>query len=250
MSATLGPTRRDALRSITLPPPDTPGGLAFAGTFAVLLVYGVVLVAAYPAMLVLSPWILTTALLVGVIATFGLATMLGGDIAEFQRLDLDLAETVLGTTPASGPPAPEAPLAAVWRAYVTTSEETRRVARVHAYAFGPFLLGTGFSVVAVLLDGLGIVSFTNNMVGIALVVEFFGLFLLFLGGMALALTVGYGSTVPGFDFLASKRWRRNRTRHPAVDEALSSVPWLREFHRGTRESRPLTGSTLLPSWLE
>jgi hypothetical protein len=235
--------------ALSLPPPDTPGGLALAGAFALAVLYGIVLVSVYPQMVHWGPWIASISLVIGLLATFALATMVGNDIAAFQRLDLDLAETVLAS-PAGGPPAPEAPLAAVWRAYVTTSEESRRVARVHAYAFGPFLVGTVLSVASLLLVGLGTTITTNNVVGLGLVVEGFAILFLFAGGVAMLLTVGYAAPVPTFDFLAAKRWRRNAPRHPAVDEALASVPWLREFHRGTRESRPSSGSTILPAWLE
>jgi hypothetical protein len=235
--------------SLTLPPPDTPGGLAIAGAFSLVLVYAILLVGVYPSMVAWAPWIATLSLLVGVVAVFGLATMLGNDISSFQRLDLDLAETILAA-PSGGPPQPEAPLAGVWRAYVTTSEESRRVARVHAYAFGPFLVGTILSVASILLVGLGTTVTTTNVVALGLVVEAFAWLFLFAGAGALVLTVGYGAPVPGFDFFAAKRWRRNAARHPAVDEALASVPWLREFHRGTEGSRPSTGSTILPTWLE
>jgi hypothetical protein len=236
--------------TFSVPPPDTPGGLAIAGGIALAIVYLIVVLSVYSNMLAFSWSIVFSSLVVGFIGTFGLAMMLGTDIALFQRLDLDLAETILSVTPYGAAPAPEAPVAGVWRAYVTTSEEARRVARVHAYAFGPFLVGTVISLAASLLVGLGLVSTTNNVIGLALVLETFGLVALFVGGVTLLLTVGYASPVPGFDFLAAKRWRRNATRAHAIDEALTSVPWLREFHRGTRESRPSSGSMIVPEWFE
>jgi len=231
--------------SFRLPPPDSPGGLAIAVASLFAVVYGVLFVADYSAMLSLAWWLVSIALIVGAVGTFALATMLGGDIATYQRLDLDLARTVIAHLSENKSPEPDAALAGVWRAYVTVADESRRVARVHAYAFGPFLWGTVLSLAAGLLTGLGTLTTTANVLGIALVVEFFGFTLLLIGGAALVLTVGYSNPVDGFDHLAAHRWRRNAARLPAVEEALSSVPWLPEFHRGVRESRTdPTDSTL------
>jgi len=221
-----------------------------AGAIGLGLVYVVVLLSEYSPMLSFSWDLVGLTLIVGTVGTFALATMLGIDINSFQRLDLDLAETILAVTPYGAAPAPEAPVAGVWRAYVTTSEEARRVARAHAYAFGPFLVGTVLALAATLLAGLGNLAAVPDLIGLALLVELFALVGLFAGGAALLLTVGYASPVPGFDFFAAKRWRRNVGRAHAIDEALSSVPWLREFHRGTRESRAPSGSMLVPEWFE
>lgn len=245
MSAAAWPLREKPSVSLGFPDSDSPGGYAIGIVSFFALVYALLLVADYNAMLAVAWWILSLALVSGAVATFALATMLGGDIATFQRLDLDLARTVIGHVASNTAPAPETPMAGIWRAYVTVADESRRVARVHAYAFGPILWGTVLSLGAALLAGLGIVTSTSDAVGVALVIEFFGFTFLLLGGAALMLTVGYPGPVEGFDRWAAHRWRRNSARLPAVEEALESVPWLPEFHRGIRESQTeATDSTL------
>jgi hypothetical protein len=245
MSGTSGLSRANWSQALTLPPPDSPGGVAIAIAALFASVYAILLVAAYPSMTSFGFAITTIALLGGVVGTFSLGAMIGSDIATYQRLELDLARTVIAHTAANEAPEPDAPLAGVWRAYVTVADESRRVARVHAYSFGLFLWGTLLSLAAALVAGLGVVTSTTNVVGIALVVQFFGFALLLVGSGGLVLTVGYSDEVPGFDLLAARRWRRNSARLPAVEEALGNVPWLPEFHRGVRESRTHpSGSTL------
>lgn len=231
-----------------MPPPDSPGGAAIGIAAVFAVAYALLLVATYSTMLSVAVWVCTTALLVGVIATFALGAMIGTDIATFQRLELDLARTVLAHLNAHDAPGPEAPLAGVWRAYVTVADESRRVSRVHAYAFGAFFWGTLLSLGAALLTGLGVLTTTNDVVGLALVVELFGFAFLFVGAVALVLSVGYSSDLPGFDGIAARRWRRNSTRLPAVEEALANVGWLPEFHRGVRESRTHPGGSTL-NWI-
>jgi len=208
---------------------------------AIALLFGIVylllLVAVNPAMDAIAWWITSITLIAGVVGTLGLASMIGTDISTYQRLDLDLARTVIAHTSTNTAPAPDTPMAGVWRAYVTVADESRRVARVHAYAFGPFLWGTLAALAAALLVGLGTVTTTTNLVNLGLLLEFVGFLLLLIGAAAILLTVGYSDTVDGFDGWASRRWRRNAARLPAVEEAISSVPWLPEFHRGVRESR-------------
>ena len=231
------PGRRKFTEGWELPPPDSPGGLALGVTALFAVVYALLLVAQYNEMVALARFIYTISLIVGAVGTFALATMLGSDIATYQRLELDLARTVLSHLSTNAAPAPDAPMAGVWRAYVAVADESRRVARVHAYAFGPFLWGTLLSLAAALLGALGLTTHVSDVVGVSLLVEFFGFSLLLAGGAALVLTVGYADTVPGFDRISAHRWRRNASRLPAVEEALSGVAWLPEFHRGVRESR-------------
>jgi len=230
---------------MNLPPPDSPGGAAFAIAFAAGLVYLIVFMAAYPGMAASGLWLTTTALIAGAIGTFALGGMLGTDIATYQRLELDVARTVLAHLNANDAPTPEAPLGGVWRAYVTVADESRRVARVHAYAFGPFLWGTVVSLAAALVAGLGAVTRTANTTGFGVFIGLFGFSLLILGAASLVLTVGYADEVVGFHRFAARRWRRNSTRLPAVEDALSGVPWLPEFHRGVRESRTTPESSTL-----
>jgi hypothetical protein len=213
------------------------------------LVYVLVLIAEYNPMTALSLWITSLSLVVGTVGAFALAAMLGADIAAYQRLELDLARTVLAYVGSGSAPASDAPLAGVWRAYVSAADESRRVARSHAYALGPFVVGGFLSLTALLLTILGGVTATQNLLGVGLVVEVPAFFLLLAGGAALALTVGYSTPVPVYDSLAARRWRRNSGRAEAVETALGSIPWLPEFARSARESKiEPTGPAAVPSW--
>jgi hypothetical protein len=220
-----------------MPPSDSPGGAAIGIAALFVVVYVVLFLATYNTMVATALWITSVALLAGIIATFSLGSMMGTDIATFQRLELDLARTVLAHLGSNDAPGPEAPLAGIWRAYVAVADESRRVSRVHAYAFGAFFYGTLFSLGSSLLVAMGVLSSTNNVIGLALLVELVGFAFLFMGAMALVLSVGYPGEVAGFHRLAARRWRRNSARLPAVEEALSNVAWLPEFHRGVRESQ-------------
>jgi hypothetical protein len=238
VSSALASRRKPILTEPILPPSDSPGGAAVAVAAFLAIVYALLLVGLYSAMLATAWWIVSLSLVVGVVGTFSLGTMLGTDIATFQRLDLDLARTVTSHRRSNDAPPPEAALAGIWRAYITVADESRRVARVHAYSFGPFFAGTLLSLGAALLVGLGTITGTPDAIGLGAAVELPAFAFLVLAGLVLALTVGYSDTIHGLDRWAPRRWRRNSARLPAIEEALTSVPWLPEFHRGVRESRP------------
>ncbi len=232
-----------------LPAPDAPGGMALALAMGLTLVYALVLVAEYSAMTTLAWWVTSLTLVLAVVGAFSLSSMLGNDIASFQRLELDLARTVLAYVGSGAAPASDAPLSGVWRAYVGAAEESRRVARSHAYALGPFVGGGLIALAAVLVVGLGLVTSATSVIGVALILELFAFFLLFAGVGVLVSTAGYSGPVPGFDFGAARRWRRNAGRQNAVDGALSQVPWLAEFARSARESRVQPkGPSAIPGW--
>lgn len=252
MHPTARPTESTWRSRPWLPPPDTPGGGVLALAFSLGLAYIIVFVAAYSTMTsALALWIAPISLFAGLLGAFALATMLGGDISAYQRLELDLSRTVLAYVGSGSPPPSDAPLAGVWRAYVAAAEESRRVARAHAYALGFFTLAALFALPATLLVGLGAVATTRSVVGLGLFVDWFAFAFLVAGAGAVALTVGYSNPVPGFERVAARRWRRNAGRQQAVDGALSEVSWLGEFVRGARESYVSTsGRSVLPSWRE
>lgn len=231
------------------PPPDTPGGLALAAGFAAGLIYILLLVADYNAMTALAWSVTSLSILIAVVGAFALATMLGSDIAAYQRLELDLARTALAYVGSGSAPAPDTPLAAVWRAYVGASEESRRVARSHAYGLGLFLAAGVLSLPAVLLTALGILTSAQNVIGLGMLIELFAFFALVVGAGTLLATVGYSGPVPGFELIAARRWKRNRGRADAVRSSFSDIPWLAEFARGAHESRlEPSGPSVLPSW--
>ncbi len=251
MHPTSRPTESSPRRTPRVPAPDTPGGGILALAFAAGLAYILVFVAAYDPMRSLALWVAPVALFAALLGAFALATMLGGDITAYQRLELDLSRTVLAYVGSGSPPASDAPLAGIWRAYVSAAEESRRVARAHAYALGFFTLAAVFALPAALLVGLGSVLTTRDLVGLGLFLDWFAFALLVAGAGSVSFTIGYSSPVPGFERVAARRWRRNAGRQQAVDGALGEVSWLGEFVRGARESYVSTsGRSVLPSWRE
>lgn len=239
------------MRSPNVPSPDTPGGGVLALAFTLGLAYVVLFIADYHAMTALAWWFAPITLFASLIGAFALGTMLGGDIAAYQRLELDLSRTVIAYVGSSSAPASDAPLAGVWRAYIGAAEESRRVARAHSYSLGFFLYAGWFALPASLLVALGLVTSTESLVGLGVFVAWFAFAFLVAAAGCIALTVGYSNPVPGFDRIAARRWRRNSGRQQAVEGALSEVPWLGEFVRGARESYiSPAGPSVLPSWRE
>ncbi|MGP8073429.1 MAG: hypothetical protein ACLQD9_00595 [Thermoplasmata archaeon] len=233
------------------PEPDTPGGLALAAGFAGGLVYLVLLVADYNAMTAFAWSVTSLSLILSVVGAFALSTMLGADVSNYQRLELDLARTALAYVGSGSAPTPESALAGVWRAYVGASEESRRVARAHAYGLGLFVRAGMISLAAVLLAALGFLTSTQNVVGLAMLVELFAFFFLVVGAAALVATVGFSAPVPGYEMFAAQRWKRNSGRAEAVRTSFADIPWLAEFVRGAGESHlDPTGPSVLPSWRE
>ncbi len=233
------------------PEPDTPGGLAIAAGLSGGLIYLLLLVADYNPMTGLAWPVTALSLLLAVVGAFALASMLGSDIAAYQRLELDLARTALAYIGSGSAPAPDTALAGVWRAYVGASEESRRVARSHAYALGAFVGAGVLSLAAVLLTGLGIVVSSHDLVGLAMLVELFAFVFLIVGAGTVLATVGYSGPVPGFELIAARRWKRNQGRAAAVKSSFDDIPWLAEFVRSAHESRPEpSGPSVLPSWRE
>jgi hypothetical protein len=234
-----------------LPPPDTREGavIALATTFG--LVYILLLVAQYNAMTGLAFVVTTFSLLASLIAAFALSGALGADIATYQRLELELARTVLAYVGTGTPPPSDAPLAGVWRAHVAAAEESRRMARAHAYALGLFTGAGVLSLAAVLLAGLGTVVHVQDVLGLGMFVEWFAFTFLIAGAASTLISVGYASPVPFYERLAPRRWHRNAGRQHAVEGAVSEVGWLSEFARGARESRiSPAGRSMIPSWQE
>ncbi len=236
---------------LSLPAPDTAEGAVIGIAVAAGLVYILLLVAQYPKMIDSAFEFTAFSLLVSLIAAFSLASMLGSDIATFQRLELELARTVLAYAGSGTPPASDAPLAGVWRAHVGASEESRRMARAHAYGLGLFTAAGLLSLAAVLLAILGSLTANQDIRGLAMLIEWFAFTFLVAGAGAIFSSVGYSTTVPFYEMFSPRRWRRNSGRQVAVDGAVSEIAWLAEFARGARESRISPGGpSVLPSWRE
>lgn len=236
---------------LTPPPPDTREGGVLAAAIGFALVYVLLLIAAYHAMAEVAFEVTTFSLLASLVPAFALATMLGSDISTFQRLELELARTVLAYVGSGTPPPSDSPLAGVWRAHVAASEESRRMARAHAYALGLFTAAGMLSLGATLLVGLGTVVKVENVVGLGMFVEWFAFAFLVAGAGSVLASVGYAASESIFEVLVPRRWRRNAGRQQAVDGAVSEIAWLSEYSRGARESRMSpSGPPMIPSWHE
>jgi hypothetical protein len=241
----------DLRRKIDLPQPDTAEGAVVGFAVAAGLSYILLLVGDYNRLLASAYTFTSLSLIVSLIGGFALAVMLGNDIATFQRLELELARTVLAYAGSATPPQSDAPLAGVWRAHIAAAEESRRVARSHAYALGLFAIAAVVSLTAVLVAVLGTVMAVRDVRGFALFIEWFGFTFLIAGAGAVLGTIGYAEPVPFFESFSPRRWRRNAGRQVAVDGAVSEVAWLAEFARGARESRISPGGpSVIPSWRE
>jgi ubiquinone/menaquinone biosynthesis C-methylase UbiE len=234
-----------------VPQPDTPGGMVLALALGLSVAYVILFIADYSAMARVAWFVTSLSLVLAVFGAFALSGMLGSDIGSFQRLELDLARTVLAYSNSGSVPGSDAPLSGVWRAYVGAAEESRRMARAHAYALGPFIAAGALSLAGTLLAGLALVTSTINVAGFAMFIEMFAFAFLVVGAGTILLTVGYSSPVPGFAIFAARRWRRNSGRQQAVEEAIGGIPWLAEFIRSVRESyvEPI-GPSVIPSWRE
>ncbi len=238
---------------LAVPPPDSVGGGVLAVSVAFALFYLLLFVADYNRMTSPAIALLATSLslVVALIPAFSLGSMLGTDLATFQGLELELARTVLAYSGSGTLPPSDAALAGVWRAHIAAAEESRRMARSHAYALGLFTFAGMSALLATLLAWLGTLTTTQNAVGLGMFFEWFAFAGLVAGAGAVVATVGYSSPVPGFDLLAARRWRRNAGRQQAIDGALSEVGWLSEFARSARETRLSTiGPSVIPAWRE
>lgn len=236
---------------LQLPPPDTREGAVIAAAVAFGLVYVLVFVAQYDAMVRIALTVTTFSLLVSLVAVFALSTMLGSDISTYQRLELELARTVLAYVGSGTPPASDAPLAGVWRAHVAAAEEARRMGRAHAYALGLFTAAGVISLGSTLIAGLGTVTGIHLVVGLGMFVEWFAFTFLVAGAGAALASAGYASPISVYERFAPRRWRRNSGRQQAVDGAMTEIGWLSEYSRGARESRiSPAGPPMFPSWHE
>lgn len=247
VSSTIGGWRA----RLSPPPPDSREGVVLVAAGSLALVYVLLFVAQYDTMVRLAFSVTTLSLILSVVSAFALGVMLGSDISTFQRLELELARTVLAYVGSGTPPPSEAPLAGVWRAHVAAAEEARRMGRAHAYALGLFASAGLLSLGAALLSGLGTVTGTRDVSGLGMFVEWFAFAFLVAGAAAVVASVGYSAPVPFFENVAPRRWRRNAGRQQAVDGAVSEIAWLSEYSRGARAARASpSGPALIPGWQE
>lgn len=234
-----------------LPAADSAEGVGVALSLGFGIAYLLLLVSQYSAMTSLAFAASSLSLVVALIAAFSLASMLGSDLSTFQRLELELARTVLAYAGSGTPPQSDAPLGGVWRAHVAAAEESRRMSRAHAYALGLFTWAGFTALAAVLLSVLGVTTSTQDLLGLGMFVEWFSFTFLIAGAAAIASTAGYASSLPLLEHIAPRRWRRNSGRQAAVDGAIGEISWLAEFARGARESKLSPGGpSVLPSWRE
>ena len=237
MSSASGSPNPSGPSSLPLPSPDSREGIVLAIAAGFALLYVLVLALDYHAMTNFAFEVTTVSLIVSLIGAFALSGMLGADIATYQRFELELARTVLAYVSSGTPPAPDAPLAGVWKAHVAGAEEYRRMARAHAYELGLFTWAALLSLGATLIAGLGAIVGNRDVLGLGMLVEWpaFG-FLVAAAGAAVA-AVGYSAASPVYELIAPWRWRRNGGRQSAFEGAVSEVGWLSEFANRLRDAR-------------
>lgn len=213
-------------RGVGLPPPDTPGGLAFLGAIILGAVYVLLLVGSYSALSGLAIWVVSLNLILGVLASFLLVSMIGSDRARATAFELEFARTVQAHLAAGETLVEASPLGGILSEYARAATEQRRAAREHVYSASVALFSTAFALAATLLVGLsGAMGGVSNVVGLGLLFEFLGFFLLVLTAGALVFSVGRDAEVVGFDAIILRRWSLVWRPSFPFTHALSEVPW-------------------------
>lgn len=207
------------------------------GTFFVLL-----LVAENTPLVGQSAAWIPLVLILSAILSLTLSSRLLADRSNVRMVELELARSVSVHSATGQAPEADSHLGSVLQEYVRAADEMRRHWRTDAYAAGPAMWGASLALFAAILWGL---SFSTGVVWInylAIVVELPVVMMLFFSLTVLATGVGQDRTVPGFEALTPRRWRTFNDHTPAVDQAISEIPWLEEFARGLRGENGTPGS--------
>ena len=215
-----------ASREISIPSPDSPGGLAILGGIILGTAYLLLLVGAYSALCAEAAWIVSLNLLLGVIVSMFLVSMLGSDRARATAFELEFARTAQAHLAAGEALVEASPLGGILRGYANAAHDQRRAAREHVYAVGPALYSTALALLATLLVGLAYATGgTPNIVGLGMLVELGAFFLIVLTAGALVFSVGRSGEVAGFDAIVLRRWSHVTRPSFPFTHSLTEVPW-------------------------
>jgi hypothetical protein len=226
MTSTDAPVVSKPFRGVGLPPPDTPGGLAFLGAIVLGAVYLLLLVGSYPALSAIAIWVVSLNLILAVVASFLLVSMIGSDRSRAVAFELEFARTVQAHLAAGETLVEASPLGGILSEYARAASEQRRGAREHGYSASIALFSTALALVATLLVGLsGAMGGVPNVVGLGLLFEFGAFFLLTLTAGALVFSVGREGEVVGFDSVILRRWAQVWRPSFPFTHALTEVPW-------------------------
>jgi hypothetical protein len=229
------------------PAPDTPAGRVLIACLVVGTIYVLLLIADNVSLANLSFWFVPLVLLLATIVTFSVASMLGSDYARVRLFELELARTVAVHNVAGQLPTPDTAIGEVLKEYVRTADHLRRQSRVHAYAAGASVFGAVFALGAAVFWGFSLATGTIWLTYLAVLVELPTFILLVFAVTVLGTSIGALVEVPGFDLLTPARWRHYRDPNPALDAALSGLPWLSEFAQDTYTSRPTARGPMMAS---
>ena len=217
------PSRR---RGIGLPPPDSRAGLALLGAIFLGIVYVVIFGGAYSAFTAEATWVVGLNLILSVFVTFFLVTMISSDRARAADFELEFARTVQAHLAAGETLVEASPLGGILHEYARVAHDQRNAAREHAYAAGPAVFSTAFSIVGAFLVGFAYSIGTDpNTLGLAMLVELGAFVLLVLTTGILVLGVGRTSEVPEFAPLVLRRWAKVATPSFPFTHSLTDVPW-------------------------
>lgn len=224
-----------------VPAPDTSEGR--------LVILGVVVALAYVLLLVAdntpladgaAAWV-PLLLVLGTIVMFAIGATLGADAARVRHFELELSRTVAVHGGAGQLPEPNTPLGRVLVEYLRSAEETRDHGRVHSYASGPALYGAACALFAAVLWGVGLTTGGIWLGYLAVVVELPALVLLSFSVAVLASGPERLHSTAGFAVLTPRRWRRFDRAGAALEDAMTTLPWL----KGARDTMvPPTPSTV------
>jgi hypothetical protein len=211
-----------------VPSPDTSEGRLVILGVLVAAVYVLLLLADNTALADQAGAFVPLLLVLGTVIMFSIGGMLGADEARQRHFELELARTVAVHSGAGQLPEPDTPLGRVLVEYLRSAEETREHGRIHAYAAGPALYGAAAALGAAIFWGIGLATGTIWLGYLAVVVELPAMVLLAFSVAMLANGSRRVRTTAGFTVLTPHRWRQHETRSSALDEALTTLPWLKE----------------------
>jgi len=214
------------------PAPDTREGRALVYGLVVGLSFTLLLLAEATPLANVAGQFIAIPLILGVIAAFGVGSLLASEGGRIRLAQLELARTVSVHDGSDEMPTPDSPLGTVLRQYVLTIGDFRRSARSHAYAAGPIVWGTVLAFAAAVLWGLGLGTGTLWLVQLGLVAEIPALTLLTVGFSILGTGVGIERSVAGFAALTPRRWRHFQVRNPPLEGVILGCSWLREVNDG------------------
>ncbi len=235
----LEPSPLSRWRLPEVPSPDTSEGRLVMLGVVVATVYVLLLLADNTALADQAGAFVPLLLILGTIFAFSIGSLLAADEARVRHFELELARTVAVHSGAGQHPEANTPLGRVLVEYLRSAEQMRQHSRIHAYAAGPALYGAGAALGAAFFWGLGLATGTIWLGYLAVLVELPAVVLLAFSAAVLANGSKRIRPTAGFELMTPHRWRRYEVRSPTLDEALATLPWLKEAGETMERSAPV-----------